>query len=53
MQIYLLLPQIFYTTGCGLCKKKIGGNNRLSGNITKWGSKLALDLLLHLNFIFY
>lgn len=26
-------------------KKKLGGNNRLSGNIPKWGSKLALDLL--------
>lgn len=46
MQIYLLLPQIFYTTGCGLWKKKNnGGNNRLSSNIPKWGSKLALDLI--------
>lgn len=26
-------------------KKQLGGNNRLSSNIPKWGSKLALDLI--------
>lgn len=48
MQMYLSLPQIFYTTGCGLWEKKnktLGGNNRLSSNIPKWGNKLALDLI--------
>ena len=26
-------------------KKTLGGNNRLSSNIPKWGNKLALDLI--------
>lgn len=45
--MYLSLPHIFYTTGCGLWEKKttLGGNNRLSNNIPKWGNKLALDLI--------
>lgn len=59
MQMYFLLPQIFtqWDVVCARKKKKeanLGGNNWLSNNLSKGGSKLVWDsIFTSCNFVFY